>query len=59
MQIWIATAVASHPRVPPSTLRLWAAPNCITRYNLSGVVNRRLIGDDHTQLATFWFLLSF
>jgi len=59
MQIWIATAAASHFRVPPSTPRLWAAPNCIIRYNLSDVVNRRMIGDDQTQLATFWFLLSF
>jgi hypothetical protein len=26
-------------------------PHCIIRYNLSGVVNRRLIGDDKMKLA--------
>ena len=59
MQIWLASTVASHPRTPPSIPRLWAAPYCIIRYNLSSVVNRRMIGDDQPQLATLWFLLSF
>jgi hypothetical protein len=29
------------------------AAHCIIRYNLSGVVTRRLIGADRTKLATF------
>lgn len=29
-------------------------PHCIIRYNLSGVVNRRMIGDDKMKLATFF-----
>ena len=45
MQNWLASAVASHHRVPPSTSRRWAASAFIIRYNLSIVVNRRLIGD--------------
>ena len=55
MQIWLASAVASHPRVPPSIPRLWAARYCVIRYNLSGVVNRPMIGDELPQLATFVF----
>ena len=28
-------------------------PHCIIRYNLSGSINRRLIGDDRTRLVSF------
>jgi hypothetical protein len=44
-----ATIIEFHPQ-PQDFAQL---PHCIIRYNLSGVVNRSLIGSDRMKLATF------
>jgi hypothetical protein len=52
MQIWLASAFANHFWVHPQARDFARLPNCIIRYNLFGVVNRRLIGDNRMKLAT-------
>ena len=44
-----ATIIEFHPQ----PLDFAQLPHCIIRYNLSGVVNRHLTGDERMKLATF------
>jgi len=47
-QQW-ATILEFHPQ----RRRFARLPRCVIRYNLSGVVNRRLIGGDRAKLGSF------
>ncbi len=58
MQIWLASVIASRPRLLTPTARPGALPHRIIRYNRFGVVNRRLIGDDRMKARDILVLTS-